>query len=301
MSGYSLSNSAPVNNPGYYDTPIHNQYSNPERNGPYKQLTSHQFNSYVGEEFNSNDDNYEVYQMQSYPSSDLFENYNNNNNHGYTNSDGSQSGSQLVRRNPQIEHFINDEHDIEQTTNRLDVNKTMRNRPINRGMHSQMDQRPYRRHGQHYPQRRAPQVVYNQYLPRQPAVQYNDYYYDSPGYLNVGSIPNIAGLYNNMPRRPETIIVKEVDTDAKITDYNSDDDDDDDDNDDTSVNTKKSSKSSDSKETKISNLKKKLEKGKKLKKKKNNMMYLVIFLLIIIVGLMLYIILNPKAAKKVRF
>ena len=294
MSSYSLSNSAPVNNPGYYDSPIHNQYSNPERNGPYKQLTSHQFNPYVGEEFNSNDDNYEVYQMQSYPSNDLFEHYNNS-NHGYTSNDGVHSGA-LVRRNPQIEHFTNDEYDIEQTTNRLDVNKTMRHRPINKPNHQHIQQ--HRRNPNYYPQRRAPQVVYNQYLPRQPSVQYNDYYYDSPGYLNVGSIPNIAGLYNQMPKRPETIIVKEVNNDTKITDYDSDDDDDDDS--DNSIQTKKSNKSSDSKETKISSLKKKLEKGKKLKKKKNNMMYLVIFLLIIIVGLMLYIILNQKV-KKVRF
>ena len=302
MSGYSLSNSAPVNKPGYYDTPIQNQNSNPQRNGPYKQLTSHQFNSYVGDEFNSNDDNYEVYQMQSYPSNDLFENFSNQSDHGYTSSDGSHSGSQLVKRRPAIEHFENEEFDMQSTSNRLDVNKTMRNQPLNRGQHTQMGQigqRPYRRQQYHHRQR-PPQVVYNQYLPRQPAIQYNDYYYDSPDYLNVGSIPNIAGLYNNMPRRPETIIVKEVDTDARITDYNSDDDDDDD-NDDTSVNTKKSSKSSDSKETKISSLKKKINKGKKLKKKKDNMMYLVIFLLIIIVGLMLYIILNPKAKKVVRF
>jgi ABC-type antimicrobial peptide transport system permease subunit len=187
------------------------------------------------------------------------------------------------------------EYDMQPTANRLDVNKTMRHRPINR------PNQQIRSNPNYYPQRRAPQVVYNQYLPRQPAVQYNDYYYDSPGYLNVGSIPNIAGLYNQMPRRPETIIVKEVNNDAKVTDYNSDDDDDDDDDDNESIQTKKSNKSTDSKETKISSLKKKLEKGKKLKKKKNNMMYLVIFLLIIIVGLMLYIILNPKAAKKVRF
>jgi len=324
MSGYSLSNSAPINSPGFYDTPIHNQYSNSQRDGPYKELTSNQFNSYVGDEFNSDDDNYEVYQMQSYPSNNLFENFSNQSDHGYTSSDGSQSGSQLVRR-PAIEHFENEEFDMQSSANRLDVNKTMRNQPINRGgmnnqpinrggMNNQPinrggmrqmennQNRPFRRqgqhgqHGQYYPRQRPPQVVYNQYIPRQPVIQNNDYYYNSPDYLNVNTMPNIAGLYNNIPRRPETIIVKEVNNDAKITDYDSDNDDDDDDDD-----TEKSSKSSDTKETKISNLKRKITKGKKLKKKKNNMMYLVIFLLIIIVALMLYIILNPKAKKVVRF
>ena len=33
---YSLGNAAPVVNPGYYDVPIQNKYSNPQRNGPYK-------------------------------------------------------------------------------------------------------------------------------------------------------------------------------------------------------------------------------------------------------------------------
>ena len=159
---------------------------------------------------------------------------------------------------------------------------------------------PHQPHQPHQRHQKRQNITYNNFLPRQPAIQRNDYYYDSPGYLNVGSIPNIAGLYNNIQRRPETIIVKEVNNDAKITDYNSDDDDDDDDLDD-SIQTKKLNDLNEVKETKISNLKRKLEKGKKLKKKKNNMMYLVIFLLIIIVGLMLYIILNPKAAKKVRF
>ena len=190
----------------------------------------------------------------------------------------------------------------------------MRNQSLNKNEHIQMGemrQRPYKSHEQHYIKQKPQNVVYNQFLPRQPSIQRNDYYYDSPGYLNVGSIPNIAGLYNNnIQRIPETIIVKEVNNDTKITDYNSDDynSDDDDDNDydnsDDSIQTSKSKKSNkltDSKETKISSLKKKLEKGKKLKKKKNNMMYLVIFLLIIIICLMLYIILNRKAIKKVRF
>ena len=301
MSGYSLSNSAPVNNPGYYDTPIHNQYSNPERNGPYKQLTGNQFNSYIGDEFNSNENNYEVYQMQSYPSTNLFESFSNQND--YTNNDNSHSGSQLVIQDRNIEMFENES--IDSQPNRLDMNKKMRNTPINRNqnlMDNQQPQQPQRHQPQrHQPHQKRQNITYNNFLPRQPAIQRNDYYYDSPGYLNVGSIPNIAGLYNNnIQRRPETIIIKEVNNDAKITDYNSDDDDDDDDLDD-SIQTKKLNDLNEVKETKISNLKRKLEKGKKLKKKKNNMMYLVIFLLIIIVGLMLYIILNPKAAKKVRF
>ena len=50
---YSLGNAAPVINPGYYDVPIQNKYSNPQRNGPYKQMTNYQFNGQVANQLNN--------------------------------------------------------------------------------------------------------------------------------------------------------------------------------------------------------------------------------------------------------
>ena len=38
---YSLGNSAPVVNPGYYDVPIQNQYSNPVRQGNEIKLSNY--------------------------------------------------------------------------------------------------------------------------------------------------------------------------------------------------------------------------------------------------------------------
>ena len=53
MSSYSLSNSAPINNFGYYDVPIYNQYSNHQQNKPYRQITNHQFNHQVSDSYNN--------------------------------------------------------------------------------------------------------------------------------------------------------------------------------------------------------------------------------------------------------
>lgn len=296
MSLYSLSNSAPINNVGYYD----GNYFNQQQNNQHYQIPNQQFNHHIADNYNTNN-KYEVYPSQNYPSSTLFlEDFSND--YGYVNNNGQHNGAIINRphnnRNTMnhpseiysMENFENNNPDMEMTrnANRLDKIKSTKENPrISNNIH---------RHSNHqFQQHNQPQHHHiinnnNQYIPRQPTVQYNDYHYNnSPDYLNVGSIPNIAGLYNNVNRPIEKIIVKEVNNDreTKITDL---DDDDDEIND--SVD--------DSKETKISNLKKKINKKKKVKKKKDNMIYLIIFLLIIIIGLILYIVMNQKV-KRVRF
>jgi len=298
MSSYSLSNSAPINNVPYYNAPV---YTHQQHNQPsYRKVNNQHFNHQVGDSYNSNN-HYEIYQTQSYPSSSLFDGQNQDNTYGYTSNNGVRSGSliQYPKQNQMhlpnqvyaIENFENSnaEMDMERNANRLDNSKSMKETPV------------VQHQNQYYPpqqqQQQQQQIVYNnQYVPTQPMIQQNDYNYNynhSPDYLNVGSIPNIAGLYNQIQHRPiEKIIVKEAsnDRETKITDLdidkNSDSDDDDDDD--------------DVKETKISKIKKKINKKKKQKKKKDKMIYLVIFLLSIIIGLILYILLNPKA-KRVRF
>ena len=42
---YSLGNSAPVVNPGFYDVPIQNQYSNPVREGNEIKLSNYALNT----------------------------------------------------------------------------------------------------------------------------------------------------------------------------------------------------------------------------------------------------------------
>lgn len=295
MSLYSLSNSAPINNVGYYD----GNHFNQQQNNHHYQIPNQQFNHHIADNYNSNN-KYEVYPTQNYPSSSLFlEDFNNN--HGYVSNNGEYNGSIINKphniRNTinypnqvyAMENFENNNSDMEmiRNANRLDkIKSTKENPKITNNKHMQSD---YQHHPQHHPQHHQQHIINNnnQYIPRQPTIQYNDYHYNnSPDYLNVGSIPNIAGLYNNMNRPIEKIIVKEVNNDreTKITDLDDDDDD----------------EINDSKETKIQDLKKKINKKKKVKKKKDNMIYLIIFLLIIIIGLILYIVMNQKV-KRVRF
>lgn len=316
MSSYSLSNSAPINNIGYNDVPIHNQYSNPQRNGPYKQISNYQFNHQVSDTLNSNNDNYEIYQSQSYPSPSLFiEQDASMSGYGYTGNNGNYNGASLQKKqfnrktipHPSevyaIENFENENEELQLNANKLDNIKSQKEKPFRKpmmGQNQQYGQQHNQPNNQHHynphQQQQNQNVVYNNYIPTQPNIYQNDYYYNNnniPDYINSGSIPNIAGLYNNSHTRPvERVIIKENDNrDTIVTNLDSDSDDDDDDDD---------TNSNDSKETKIKSLKKNLSKKVKKKKKQNNMIYLVIFLLVIIIGLMLYIVMNQKV-KKVRF
>lgn len=69
---YSLGNSAPVDNPGYYDVPIHNQYSNPVREGNEVKLSNYALNTTIANTINNNDDNYIVYSSPTKPSPSLY-------------------------------------------------------------------------------------------------------------------------------------------------------------------------------------------------------------------------------------
>ena len=69
---YSLGNSAPVVNPGYYDVPIQNQYSNPVRQGNEIKLSNYALNTTIGNTINSNDDNYIVYSPPTKASPSLY-------------------------------------------------------------------------------------------------------------------------------------------------------------------------------------------------------------------------------------
>ena len=108
-------------------------------------------------------------------------------------------------------------------------------------------------------------------------------------YLNIGSIPNIAGLYNNVQRPVDKIIIKENDNnETKITNLDLDND---------NNNDKLINKIENEIEKKNKNIKNKVKKIKR----KNNLIYLVILLLIIILGLIIYILTNTSKIKKVRF
>ena len=69
---YSLGNSAPVVNPGYYDVPIQNQYSNPIRKGNEVKISNYALNTTIGNTINNNDDNYTVYSSPTKPSPSLY-------------------------------------------------------------------------------------------------------------------------------------------------------------------------------------------------------------------------------------
>ena len=58
---YSLGDAAPVNNPGYFDVPIHNDLSNPIREGNYIETSNYQFNNDISNTIN-NAQNYLVNQ-----------------------------------------------------------------------------------------------------------------------------------------------------------------------------------------------------------------------------------------------
>merc|ERR1711934_732799 len=203
MSSYSLSNSAPINNLGYNDVPIHNQYSNPERNGPYKQINNHQFNHQVSDTFNSNNDNYEIYQTQAYPSPSLFtEQDASMSEYGYTSNDGNYNAAmiqkkQFNRRNiphPSeiyaIENFENEEVQLQQNANKLDNMKNQKEKPFKRpSMNNQQHTQPhYQHHNSQQQQQQNQHVVYNNYIPTQPNIYQNDYHYNNntQDYINSG-------------------------------------------------------------------------------------------------------------------
>ena len=313
---YSLGNAAPIQNIAYNDVPIQNQYSNPQRSGPVHQISNYQFNNQIAGQINNDNENYEIYASQSYPSPSLFiEQDTSMSGYGYANNmnqytDANNQKKQFNRKQiPQnappylLENFVNSEQSMNQLispqdfqeTNRLDRNKEHRSNT--QGLQRQHDGRITHN---------VPQIQNGgrrtHHVPQRQNITYNNYH-QPPNYLNVDSMPNIAGLYNQpivVPVQPQMqqiqpvviqddVNVREVDDDERT--INDDDDNDDDDDD---------------KSTKIKELKKKIKKKKdkyninKKKKDTDKMIYFTIFLLLIIICLMLYIIIGV-GKKRVRF
>ena len=340
---YSLGNSAPVVNPGFYDVPIQNQYSNPVREGNEIKLSNYALNTTIGNTINSNDDNYIVYSPPTKASPSL-----------YIEQDAPMSGYEYGNNVSKYIPAMNETNKFNQrqvptgyippqviekftggggrggggrgnSGNRsgggLNMARTggagsMRSNTMNipnrgNGYGVQVD--GGRRDGQssvgfqqlarnqevanhpnrhHQPEQRRRRQVYNNYIPlERPAWgYYNDY-------LNVASIPNIAGYYDNVV----DYVVEDDYDNFNNSDYNNEyqyekqED---------KIN--KQIEELDIKSTDIDDLKLmaeniKKDKSKKKKKNKNkpSAIYLVILLLIVLILLMLYMILkNPK---KVRF
>ena len=341
---YSLGNSAPVVNPGFYDVPIQNQYSNPVREGNEIKLSNYALNTVIGKTINSNDDNYIVYSPPTKASPSLYieqdapmSGYEYGNNvskyipamnetdkfnqrqvpTGYIppqviekftggrgggggggRGGGGRSGGGLnmartggaggLRSNTMNMPTGGHGYGVQVDGGRRDGQSSVGFQQLARNQ--ELANHPNRHH---QPEQRRRRQVYNNYIPlERPAWgYYNDY-------LNVASIPNIAGYYDNV-----VDYVVEDDYDNNVnSDYNNEYQYEQQEN----KKNKKLEELDNIKSTDIDDLKLMSEniKKDKLKKKKKNKnkpsaIYLVILLLIVLILLMLYMILkNPK---KVRF
>lgn len=334
---YSLGNSAPVVNPGYYDVPIQNQYSNPVRQGNEIKLGNYALNTTIGNTINSNDDNYIVYSPPTKASPSLYieqdapmsgyeygndvskyipaMNETNKFNQrqvptGYIppqviekfsggggGGGGSRSGGGLnmartggaggLRSNTMNMPISGHGYGVQVDGGRRDGQASVGFQQLARNQ--EIAQHP-NRHNR--PEQRRRRQVYNNYIPlERPAWgYYNDY-------LNVNSIPNIAGYYDNVV---DYVVEDDYDNidNRDYNDYQYEQQD--------NKKNKKLEELDNIKATDIDDLKLMAEniKKDKLKKKKKNKnkpsaIYLVILLLIVLILLMLYMILkNPK---KVRF
>ena len=364
---YNLGNASPVVNPGYYDVPIHNQYSNPIRSGHEKRVSNYNFNTVVGDTINDNDDNYEVNSMPTTPSPSLYveqnapmAGYEYGNNLGLYNHVLPQKRQFYRKQVPKdyvpsqaIEGFENSIENY-QEMGQKQILQRKRNNPVQNKMiqngsrgnirssrsmmrapkqsvgviadgarrdgdrtvgyqqlarNQQISQYRKRPRRDHYP---------NRYHGRRPH-HYSGYYdYIPVDYINISSIPNIAGYYDNIENDIdiyEDDIYDDMRTDNEESNIeelqnikienikemagennndnndNNDDDNDDNDNDDDDINTLDNIDKSN-----VSNSSKKNKKNKKMKA---NPIYLVIFLLIILIVLLLFFIVKNK--KRVRF
>lgn len=358
---YNLGNASPVVNPGYYDVPIENQYSNPVRGGNERRVSNYNFNTVVGDTINDNDDNYEVSAMSTTPSPSLYveqnapmAGYEYGNNLGLYNHVLPQK-RQFYRKQvpggyvpPQVvegfENSIENYQGMEQPQRQLQnrVQRRRSNNPVQNGMirsggaggvrpSRTMIRAPRqsisvnadgaRRDGERtvgYQQlARNQQISQHRRQPRRhhfPRRHYGrrprhhpGYYYDDyipVDYINIGSIPNIAGFYDNMEDDDDNYeddIYDDIDMDDEevnikelqnvkienIKEMNNNDNDE--------INTSDNQEDSESINTSESSKKK----NKKNKKMKSNPIYLVIFLLIILIIILLFFIVKNK--KRVRF
>ena len=334
---YSLGNSAPVVNPGYYDVPIQNQYSNPVREGNEIKISNYALNTAIGKTINSNDDNYIVYSPPTKASPSLYieqdapmsgyeygnnvskyipamnetdkfnqrqvptgyippqviEKFTGGGGRGNSGGGGARSGGGLnmartggaggLRSNTMNMPNSGHGYGVQVDGGRRDGQASVGFQQLARNQ--ELSQYPNRQH--HRPEQRRRRQVYNNYIPlERPAWgYYNDY-------LNVNSIPNIAGYYDN-------VVDYVVEDDYDNIDYNNDYQYEQREN--KKLEELDNIKSTDIDDLKLmaENIKKDKSKKKKKNKNKPSAIYLVILLLIVLILLMLYMILkNPK---KVRF
>ena len=318
---YSLGDAAPVNNPGYFDVPIHNDLSNPIREGNYIETSNYQFNNNISNTIN-NSQNYAIDQTPGLenPSPSLYYEqdanmsgyqYPNNINdipvqqkkqfyskqippRGYRqfeleNFQNKQPPSQPNQMSSQPNQMSSQPNQMSSQPNQM---SSQPNQPtmVNTQNQVKPTNRPIQQHrGRHKPQK----IIYNNYIPysRPDNNYYNDYIprFIPNNYLNIGSIPNIAGFYsnNNYPsveddiyNEPDYIQEKEIEVDINENESN-----------DNEINENKDL---------INENKYKIKKKMKMKtKKKSNLIYLVLFLLLLVILLMLYLIF--KNQKRVRF
>lgn len=345
---YSLGDAAPVNNPGYFDVPIHNELSNPIREGKYIETSNYSFNNDISNTIN-NAQNYLINQTPGpgNPSPSLYYEqdqtmsgyeYPNEMNEykkvlrqkqnfykkqipdpyqSYQLEDFQNQGSgppqgqapkppvQATNRNqmagrPQMPNNVaNVQPQVRPSTNRNPPNRPM-NKPniVNSQNEVKPTNRPIKEHrGRHRPyhnhHNRPEKVVYNNYIPysRPDSTYYYDYIprFVPNNYLNIGSIPNIAGFYsnlNNIPIVEDTVYNNPVVERPILEDVIEDTIDDKE----IIVNENNTTKESQNKSRSMK---------KKKTKKKSNLIYLVLFLLLIVIIMMLYIIF--KNQKRVRF
>ena len=353
---YNLGNASPVVNPGYYDVPIHNQYSNPVRGGNERRVSNYNFNTVVGDTINDNDDNYEVSAMSTTPSPSLYVEQNapmagyeyGNNlglyNHvlpqkrrfyqkqipggyvppqvveGFENSIENYQGMGQVQRqsqnrapqrrgnNPVQSEMVRSEEAIGVRPSRAmmraprqsigiiadgarrDGERTVGYQQLARNQQITQHQRRPQRH--HYPRR------HHRRRPRHYPSYYDDYI--PVDYINIGSIPNIAGfydnieddsdkyedeIYNDLNMDNEEVNIEEL-QDVKIENIKE-------------INNSDDMNTSDNQEDSSDTYETSKKKNKKNKKMKSNPIYLVIFLLIILIIILLFFIVKNK--KRVRF
>ena len=348
---YNLGNSSPVVNPGYYDVPIYNQYSNPIRGGNEKKISNYQFNTTVGNTINDNNDNYEVYETPTTPSPSLyieqnlpmsgfqygnnisrynnvipeknkfynkqipgdyvppsvvegFENYIENFDGSIQNNINTGSESSIIKQNIPIQRIQKQPVSViadggrRDGQNTIGYQQTVRNQQL-----SQFQKKPHNNQVIHYPQKPAYNRNNNYYPSRRNPDYYPQYYnnYVPFDYINIRTIPNIAGFYDNKDiyiyddiyednindnyeqsqEKPKVVELKDIKQNNNELSNNID-----------------NNKYDVNKDDKLENSDLLILKKKK-KKKKINPIYLVIFLLIILIILVLYFIIKNK--KRVRF
>ncbi len=176
VQSYTLSNSAPIHDPGYFDVPICNQFSNqPPARDPTQSISAYDLNQAINLTINDNKDSYTVYQQPTRPSPSLM-----------TESNDSMTGYygphtkpyNQLRKKKELQTVV---YDTEHFTGRgaQDDYSYLVNPPM------AVDNRLM-----------GPTSTYQQTMSGQQPVQ---------DFLNFQSIPNIAGLQWQQPQQQQQI------------------------------------------------------------------------------------------------